>query len=150
MTRPKEIKNRQAVQRVLDFGSSFIDYRMGAIGAVVMGSIVFAINYYGTGNIFGASTAALKQGTYTFMFGGIIMRGAENLATRIRKRSIALIAAVLIPSAVSLTLTYGVHSMKGTPKPLASTIPTAFFVIPATATWGFLKRKKYDERGNEK
>jgi peptidoglycan/LPS O-acetylase OafA/YrhL len=115
---------------------------MGFLGAGVLAAIVFGINYHGTHNLTDASTAALKQGTYTFLFGGIIMRGCENLATRISKQAVALAAATIIPSAVAISLTFGVHNLKGTPKPIESTIPTAVFVIPSTAIWGYRKRKQ--------
>lgn len=129
-------------RRIALFGSKFIDYKMGFIGAGVLAVIVFGINYHDTSDWQGASTAALKQGAYTFVFGGIIMRGCEYLATRIRRQAVALAAAMIIPSAVSIGLTYGVHSLKGTPKPVESTIPTAVFVIPSTFIWAYMKRKK--------
>ncbi len=133
------------IKRTLNFGSKFIDYRMGRYGAIVMATIVFSINYFSTYYLLGSITAALKQGTYTFFFGGVIMKMSENLAVYIKKRTIALIAAVVVPSVVSLSLTFGLHSLKGTPKPFESTIPTAIFVIPSTAVWGFMRRKRYDK-----
>jgi hypothetical protein len=140
---PKETLNYQnRVRRIAVFGSRFIDYKMGFMGAGVMGCIVFGINYYGSFELYGASTAALKQLVYTFVFGGIIMRGCEYLATRIRKQILALAAAVIIPSTVAIALTFGVHSMKGTPKPVESTVPTAVLVIPSTAVWGYRKREQ--------
>lgn len=142
-------ENKGLVGRVLDFGSKYIDYKMGLIGAGVMGSVVFGINYYDTHELLGASTAALKQGGYTFFFGGSVMRGCEYLATRIKTRTLALLASVIIPSAVSIGLTYGVHSMKGTPKPVESTIPTAALVVPATAIRGYRKREQSEYRENE-
>lgn len=137
----KTTKNRSYLTRIVRFGARFIDYKMGVMGAIVMAGIVFIVNYYSTFNITGASTAALKQGSYTFLFGGIIMRGCEYLAVRIPKQVLALIAATLIPSTVAICLTFGVHSMKGTPRPVESTIPTAIFVIPSTVIWGYRKRK---------
>jgi hypothetical protein len=122
----------------------FFDFKIGFAGAVVIGIVVFSINYYGTKNLTGGLTAALKQATYTFFFGGTIMKICENVAVGIKKRKTALIAAVIVPSTVSLLLTFGMHNLKGTPKPLASTIPTAFFVIPSTAVWGMRKRKQFD------
>lgn len=139
-------KSTSTVGRVLRFGKKYIDYRMGVAGAIVMAGIVFYINYHGTQNTLGATTAALKQGTYTFFFGGVIMRMSELFATGVIKRSLALIAACIIPSIVSLILTFGVHSLKGTPKPIESTLPTAIFVIPSTLIWGFIKRRKYDQQ----
>jgi len=142
MTQPKNNRQYGPVKRAIVLGRKFIDYRMGIAGAVVMASVVFGINYYGTHDTWGATTAALKQGTYTFFFGGVIMKMSERFATEVHRRTIALIAACVIPSLVSLLLTFGVHSLKGTPKPLQSTIPTAIFVIPSTAVWGTMSRKK--------
>lgn len=142
-------KPKSIVGRILKFGKKYIDYRMGVAGAIVMAGIVFYINYHGTQDTWGASTAALKQGTYTFFFGGVIMRMSENIATGVIKRRSALIAACIIPSLVSVSLTFGLHSLKGTPKPLYSTIPTAIFVIPSTLVWGFIKRRKYDKKNIE-
>ena len=132
------------LKQLIKYGRKYIDYRMGIYGAIVMATIVFGINYYGTQNTFGATTAALKQGTYTFFFGGVIMRMSERLATEVGKRTLALILACVVPSMVSLTLTFGMHNLKGTPKPLASTIPTAIFVIPSTLIWGLMNRKRMD------
>lgn len=129
------------LKRIINFGGKFIDYKIGLIGATVMGSIVFIINFYDTQLWLGSTTAALKQGTYTLLFGGSIMKLCEYLAITIKKESLALITAVVIPSVVSIGLTYGVHMMKGTPKPLASTLPAVFLTIPATAIWGYVKRK---------
>jgi len=142
-------KPKSIADRILKFGKKYIDYRMGIAGAIVMASIVFYINYYGTQNTLGATTAALKQGTYTFFFGGVIMRMSELLATGILKRKTALLTACIIPSLVSLSLTFALHNLKGTPKPVQSTIPTAIFVIPSTLVWGIIKRKKLDKKSIE-
>ena len=135
------------VSRIARFGARYIDYKMGMAGAIVMTGIVFGVNYQGLHDVSGATTAALKQGTYTFLFGGSIMRGCEYLAARISNPRTALIAAVVIPSAVAICLTFGVHQLKGTPKPVESTIPTAVLVIPSTAVWGYRKRKQ-SKNGN--
>jgi len=133
------------IRRLISWGGKYIDFKMGLIGAGVMAAIVFGINYYAAHELFGATTAALKQGIYTAIFGGIIMRLSGYFATRIRNRIAALAAAMVIPSAIAISLTFGVHSMKGTPKPVESTIPTALFVIPSTAIWGYLRRKNNNE-----
>lgn len=134
-------------RRMYDFGSRYIDYRMAVIGAAVMGGIVFGVNYHETGEVFESTTAALKQGGYTFLFGGAVMRGCEYLATHISGRAKAIIASVVIPSALSVALTYGMHNLKGTPKPEESTLPTLITIVPGTAIWGYNRRKK-SEKGN--
>jgi len=125
--------------------SKYFDFKIGLAGGLVMGVIVFFINYNTTHETIGALTAAIKQGIYTFFFGGSIMKLCEIIATRISAKNLAIFLATLIPSFISLALTFGLHSLKGTPRPIESTIPTAVFVIPSTAVWGYLKRKKLDK-----
>jgi hypothetical protein len=134
-------------QRIAVFGRRFIDYKMGFYGAVVMGSVVFGINYLSTHQTGGSITAALKQASYTFLFGGILMKGCESLATGISKRKMAIAASVFVPSALTLFLTFAMHNLKGTPKPLESTIPTTV-IIPATAILGYKKRHQSDQTKN--
>ena len=131
------------LQKAAKYSHQFIDYKIGIAGAIFMGGIVFGINYFATKQIAGSVTAALKQGSYTFLLGGIFMKGCENLATKIKKRTLAIAAAVIIPSALTLILTFTMHNFKGTPKPLESTVPT-LLIIPATAVWGKRKRKQKD------
>ncbi len=73
------------------------------------------------------------------------MKGCEYIATYFKKDSIAILLAICIPTIITLLLTYGLHMMKGTPKPLASTIPT-LAIIPATAVWAIRKRRLLKNR----
>lgn len=133
------------LQKAAKFSHRFIDFKIGIAGAVFLGGVVFGINYFTTHEIVGSFTAALKQASYTFLLGGIFMKGCENLATKIKKRTLAIMAAVVIPSALTLILTFTMHNFKGTPKPLESTIPT-LLIIPATAVWGYKKRKQLENQ----
>ncbi len=111
---------------------------MGLAGAVFLGVIVFFINSdHGIAN---GLIAASKQALYTFFVGGFITRLCENIAT-ISKSIIAIILAVLIPSIIAVTLTYIVHSLKGTPEPFNSTIPT-IILAPLGFLWWALKKRK--------
>ena len=136
----------------INYSSSnkYFDFKIGLAGGLVMGIIVFFINYNATAETTGAFTAAIKQGIYTFFFGGSIMKLCEIIATRFTSRKLAIFLATLIPSFISLVLTYALHSLKGTPRPIESTIPTVVFVIPSTAIWGYLKRKKVSKSNLEK
>ncbi len=134
--------------KILHSDSKYFEFKIGFAGGIIMGIIVFIINYNATSETIGASTAAIKQGIYTFFFGGSIMKICEIIAIRIPSKKMAIVLAILIPSFISLVLTFGVHSLKGTPLPIESTIPTAVFVIPSTAVWGYLKRKKEDKNNN--
>ncbi|MCU4176959.1 hypothetical protein [Carboxylicivirga sp. N1Y90] len=119
------------------------DLRLGSYGALAMAIIVFWINYSATNEIYPSSIAALKQAAYTFLFGGSLMKACEYLATSIKKPVWAIVASIIIPSIVTLLLTFSLHNIKGTPEPLASTLPTCF-IIPTTAYWGYTKRKQLD------
>ena len=133
------------LQKTAKSAQKFIDYKIGFAGAIVMGGIVLGINYFSTHEISGSLTAAIKQGSYTFIFGGTLMKGCEYLATNIKKRRLAIVASIVIPSVFTLLLTFGLHNLKGTPKPIASTIPT-LIIIPATAVWGVRKRNQMDQK----
>ena len=131
------------IKKALKFGSRYIDYKMAIAGSIVMGGIVFYINYFSTHNVLGSFTASSKQAAYTFMFGGFLMKGCESIAKSIDNKYLAIGMSVLIPSTITLILTFVMHNLKGTPKPLESTLPT-LIIIPATAIWGYMKRKEYD------
>jgi hypothetical protein len=77
----------KTLQQILKTGRKFIDYKMAIYGAFVMGSLVFCINYFTTYETIGSTTASIKQGAYTFLLGGLLMKGCERLATRIEKKS---------------------------------------------------------------
>lgn len=111
--------------------NKFFDPKMGMVGAVVMGTIVFFINF-DHGFIPGL-TAALKQASYTFLAGGIMMRITENIAAYFKSDIFSIALAVIAPTLIAVTLTYLLHSLKGTPEPINSTIPTILI-----APWGFL------------
>ena len=120
----------------------FFDIRMAVAGALFLGSIVFFINFdHGT---LPATTAALKQGAYTFLMGGLIMKMCENLSIKFSNRTLSLMLAVVIPVLVTTTATFIVHSLRGTPEPINSTIPTILLGAPSFAVWALRKRKKLD------
>jgi hypothetical protein len=129
------------LKKAAKVGRKFIDYKIGIAGGVVMGGIVMGINFSITHEFLASFTAALKQATYTFFLGGIFMNACEYLASNIKIRTLAILASIVIPSTITLILTFTVHNLKGTPKPIESTIPT-LIIIPATAIWGTIKSKK--------
>ena len=133
---------RFTTKNLIKFLHNAIDIKMGLAGAVVMGAIIFFINYYKSGLPVGSTTAALKQAAFTFLFGGIFMKGCENLSIHIKKETLAIIAAVIIPSTISILMVYGLHNLKGTPEPFYSTLPTIFLIIPSTFIYAIIKRKQ--------
>lgn len=124
--------------QVFSFLNRFINLKMGFAGAVIMGGIVWFINM-GFG-WWPATTAALKQAAYTFFLGGVLIKILDTIATRIHNRYLAITVATIIVSTVTILLVYGVHSMKGTPRPFESTLPTIIMAPPGFFALAIRKR----------
>ena len=116
------------------------DPKMGLVGALVLAGIVFAINFDQGWQL--AATAAIKQGIYTFFAGGFMMRLVENLSIKWDDKYVSYVVSVLIATIIAVSLTYGLHSLKGTPKPLLSTIPTIILGPPGFFWWAYKKRNQ--------
>jgi hypothetical protein len=100
---------------------AWFDLPMACLGAVVSGVIVAWIN--SEHGFLPALTAATKQAFYAFFATGLILQFYRWLALRPVAPLLAISMAVLIPLFLTMGLLYGMHSMKGTPEPLYSTIP---------------------------
>jgi hypothetical protein len=107
--------------------------------ALFLGLVVFAINY--SHGAFAALPAALKQATYTFFVAGFIVRLCENLVLKPSLGMIAFPLAVILPSCIAIGLTFLLHSLKGTPEPFHSTLPTLLMAPPSFTVWAWRCRK---------
>jgi uncharacterized membrane protein len=109
---------------------SWVDVRTATAGALVMASAVFWVNAdHGSA---AAAVAAAKQATYTFFFAGLVTRNNERLARSGPARR-AVPKAVLVSSAMAVTFTFLLHSLRGTPDPLQSTLVTVAAAPPGFA-----------------
>jgi hypothetical protein len=70
------------------------------------------------------------------------------MAIAIKQKFMAIFISAFIPSVITLFITFGIHQLKGTPKPLESTIPT-LLIFPTTLVWGYKKRKRHLLRTKE-
>jgi hypothetical protein len=118
----------------------FFDFQSATAGALIMGIIVGIINI--RHGVWPATTAALKQAAYTFLFGGAIIRLLYSIVLYIPGKTASLFLSVLIASVVTISLVYLVHSMKGTPMPVASTLPTAFLAPPGFFFLALRKKRR--------
>ena len=89
-----------------------------------------------------AIIAGAKQFTYAFFMGGIIARICENLAIKYNPAIKAILMAIFIPGFITVCLTYGLHSMKGTAEPFMSTLPTIVAVPIVLTVWSLKKRNE--------
>ena len=118
----------------------YFDFKTGIAGALILGFIVFFINFHeGIGN---ALIASAKQTTYTLLAGGFMLRLTEFLATSFTSDKLSIAAGTLIPSVISIALTFIVHYIKGTPEPFFSTVPTMVLAPPGFLWWSIRKRKQ--------
>ncbi len=138
MSDPRSSAVPHLLLRIRDFGGKYIDYSAAWKAALLLGVIVWLINVSHGG--LQALPAAMKQAAYTFFAAGFIVRLCENLATNISKPSVALVLAAVIPSSIAIGLTYTLHSLKGTPEPLFSTVPTMLMAPPSFIVWGWRSR----------
>ena len=118
------------------------NFQMGLVGALLMGALVYGINL--SAGWQGAAIAAGKQGLYTFLFGGLIVRFSENLSIRFLSKLKAILIAVVIPTLIAITATLVVHTFKGTPKPVLSTLPTAILAVPGFLFVAMKRRSRFD------
>lgn len=105
-----------------------IDLKKGLIGGILLGTIVWWLNR--DAGIFSASTAALKQGLYTFLFGGVIVRISQRISRTFSQKFWAIFWGTMIPACITTFAIFIVHSFKGTPYPLLSTLPTLIMAPP--------------------
>lgn len=132
------------IKAVSAFISRYIDVKIGLLGASMMGIVVFIINYFPTSLLLLSLVAALKQAFYTFFMGGAVFRATEYLATHINNKFFAILAGAFIPFVATCFLVFVLHSFKGTPRPIESTIPT-LFVITGTLYWAIKKRNAMEK-----
>jgi hypothetical protein len=123
--------------RIIRFGGRFIDYPSAIVGAIIMGLIVGAINI--SHGWWPATTAALKQAAYTFLFGGMMIRLLYIIVLAIPGKFPATAISVISVSILTILLVYLLHNLRGTPMPLESTLPTVFMAPPG---FFFLARRK--------
>lgn len=143
MTRPTKMSFRSFDRAKLAFGN-LIDVRAGAIGATILGSVVWAINMLATTppDLLGSTTAALKQGAYTFFVGGFLLRLMTWMALRPGNPLFVIFNATLVPGALGCGLTYFVHTLRGTPSPFLSTVPTILLSVLLNPVWVVYQRRK--------
>ena len=148
LEKPEVNKETLILNRVKHTFNKFIDIKLGIIGAVFMGSVVFYINSdYGP---LLASIAALKQAFYTFFIGGLILKVLEIIVLGVPNKALAYVLSIITATVLTVGLVYIVHSLKGTPKPFESTIPTIFLAPPGYIYIARMKRNNKSIPGFKK
>ena len=97
-------------------------------GAFLMGGIVCFINLNHGWKL--STLAGAKQWVYTFFFGGMIIKLLEVTLGKTKSFKYPTAISVVLISVITSLLVYLVHSIKGTPEPFYSTLPTVILSPP--------------------
>lgn len=127
--------------KIIRFFGQFIDYPSAIAGAVIMGLVVGFIN--SDHGLWPAFTAALKQALYTFLFGGMLIKLLYKIELNIKPRYLSILVSTLSVSLLTIALVFLLHSMKGTPKPFASTLPTILMAPPGFFALAWRKNRQF-------
>lgn len=128
---------------MLSFFTRYINFYAATFGASFLASVVFYINHdYGAGP---AAIAAAKQFVYTFFFGGLFARLCEVLSLKIDQGVFAIVNATLVCTFLAGVATFVVHSLKGTPEPWLSTLPTLITSPPAFIALGWWTQRNFQQ-----
>lgn len=134
------MKTRKVTGKNALGNNRYFDPKAGFFGGLVIGLIVLWINMPHGINL--AWVAGLKQFIYTFFMGGIVARVCENIAVNFNPAIKAILLAIFFPGISTVGLTYLLHSLKGTPEPLLSTIPTVVTTPIILTIWSLKKRSE--------
>lgn len=125
--------------------SKYINLKTGFLGAVFLGGIVYWINMD-----FGwrpAGTAALKQGLYTLIFGGAIVKLCETQALKSEDKWHGIFRGAAMASVIAITAVLILHHFKGTPRPFYSSLP--IIVTAPLSFWVIAWRSRRKEERRE-
>ena len=124
------------------FFFGLINIKAGVLGAIIMGCIIYYINREHPWPW--PMIAALKQAVYSFFAGGVIVRLLEYFLNSIKNPYLNIPLSILFTTIFTTVMVFIVHSMKGTPEPFMSTVPTMVL-----SPFGFLAMSlKYKKTGN--
>lgn len=146
---PEQKEKKRLIKKRNELGNNpYFNMKIGVGGAIFMSVLVYFINV--EHGFLPASIAAAKQAAYTFLMAGTNLKLAENLAIKFKNPGLSLFLAVFIPSVITIGMTYAVHSLKGTPEPFASTLPTMILGPPSILIFVYQKRKQLTRIRKEK
>ena len=119
-----------------------INFGMGAIGGVLMGSVAYYANWeHGFEH---AIIPAGKQFMYTLLVGGSLVKVTERISVAYENRSLSIFLAILTPVLISAILLTSIHAFRGTPNVFETIFYTLLAIPPGFIVIAFYTRNKYD------
>lgn len=123
--------------------TKYINLKTGFIGGVFLGSVVYWINADFGWQL--AGIAALKQGIYTWFFGGAIVKLCETISQRGERKWLSIMKGVAAASLIAITAILIVHHFKGTPRPFYSSLPVMTLAPLSFTVIGYRARRKLEK-----
>ncbi len=114
--------------------------KAGFLGGLILGACVYWINAD-----FGwqaAGVAALKQGCYTWFFGGSLVRLCETFSLKGQHKWRSIMLGTIIPTMIAISAVLTIHHLKGTPRPFYSSIPVMISAPISFLGIGYRSRQK--------
>jgi Kef-type K+ transport system membrane component KefB len=106
---------------------SVFDVKAAIIGGILLGTIVAWVNSgHGTE---AAISSGLRQALYSFFVAGLSAQLCRNLTDSRANKMLTIVKAVLVPTMLTVSLVYIMHSTRGTPEPFFSSIPVAILSL---------------------
>ena len=118
------------------FLAQHFDWRSGVKAGALFALIVFLINVFATDpiNWTGSATAAIKQFVYTFLIGSWLFGLAQWVSGHFRSPVLGICVSTVLVGSFASALILGMHSLRGTPEPLLSSLPAiivGLVIVPA-------------------
>lgn len=121
------------------------DFKKGVIFGGLSRIAIGAINY--REGLEYAFSSGGKEAGRAIALGSLNMGLCRKLATGIEDKTKALFYGTLVPTAISVLSTYGIHEfIEGTPHPIESTAPS-LLSIPLFFLLAIRERRLYEKRG---
>ncbi len=119
-----------------------INFGLGAIGGVLMGSVAYYANWeHGFDQ---AIIPAGKQFMYTLIVGGSLVKVTERISVAYEKRALSIFLAILTPVVISAILLTTIHIIRGTPNIFQTILYTGLAIPPGFIVIAFYTRNKHD------
>lgn len=131
------------IKQFYDWSSQYINYKLGAIGGSLAGTLVYFMNdehgiKYGI-------TAGVTQFVYNFLAGGYNSRTCQNIVKAMENTKDAILYSTIFTTTQSFVIGYAVHEVMRTPDLLQS---STWQIIPNTFIFYTIAKVQRNEMDN--
>ncbi len=133
---------------ILKFIYKSVNWKLGAIGGVLMGSVAYYINR--NSGFDAAMVPALKQFFYTLLVGGSLVKVTQKISVALKHKYLSIFLAILTPTVITAVLISAIHLFKGTPNPYETIFYTVLAAPPGVILIAIVTRQRYEKKRKRK